>query len=134
MNFLFNKPTMVLSLMLVISFQINCASQKALYSPFTMGLMKQLEIEDENQTKNPTPSDKIQKDFLLKKEKGVYVVHGKIVVEPTFKESDLAPLKINVNTKLDQLWTVVIPLTSLKSLGSIKGVNYIEINVPIKKK
>ncbi len=134
MRFIFNKPTMALSLALVISFQVNCASQKALYSPFTMGLIKQLEIEAENKTNNRTPSDKIQKDFLLKKEKGVYVVHGNIVVEPTFKESDLERLKINVNTKLDQLWTVVIPLTSLEPLGKIKGINYIEIDVPIRKK
>ncbi len=134
MRLLFNKPTIVLPLMLVISFQINCASQKALFSPFTQHLLKQLEIEAKNQAKTSTPSDKIQKDFLIKIENGVYVIHGNIVVELTFKESHLKPLKIKVNTKLDQLWTVVIPLTSLEPLGSIKGVNYIEIDVPIKKK
>ena len=134
----FSKKTalaLILMLMCIVLFQLSCASQKALYSPFTQHFLKQLETElAKNKTGELNLSDKIQKDFLVRQKDGQYVVHGKIIVELSVKESDLEPLNIIVNTKLDQLWTVAIPITSLKSLGKVKGVNFIEIDVPIYKK
>ena len=129
------KTVLVLILMLMCIILFSCASRKALYSPFTQNFLKQLETElAKNQTGELSLSDKFQKDFLVRQKDRQYIVHGKIVVELSVKESDLEPLNIKVNTKLDQLWTVVIPITSLKSLGEIKGVNFIEIDVPIYKK
>lgn len=133
--FYFYRAVIIVVFFAVCVLQISCASPKAQYSPFAQRLIQQMESEQEsNQTGDKALSKETQEEFLVKKVNDIYVVKGSIVVDLGFKDSELEPFNVVVHSKLDQLWTVEIPITSLKDLGTVKGVHFIEIDVPVHKR
>ena len=64
----------------------------------------------------------------------MYFIGGLLSVTPTLDENEITKLNIKIGTKIDDIWTVKIPINKLKSLSTIVGVNHIQIDEPINPK
>lgn len=74
------------------------------------------------------------KRFLVKRDERGYVVHGMIKVDASLDPVDLERLNIRVVSQRKEIWSVIIPVQSLKALGRIKGVCRIEIDSPVEQR
>jgi len=114
-----------------------CSSPMARYSPFTQRFIQELEKSKKSQEGGPEEFDlskRTREEFLVKRDDQGYVVHGMIKVDGSIAPADLLRLDIRINSQRGDIWAVIIPVLSLKPLGSIRGVKRIEIDSPVKKR
>ncbi len=79
-----------------------------------------------------TFSKSLMKEFLIKKINNDLVVRSLILVNSGLYEARLSDFGITINSKIGNIWTVKIPVRSLSQLGKIKGLDFIEIDTPVK--
>ena len=114
-----------------------CSSPMAQYSTFTRRFLQELEklqkLQSSRTDEISLPKRTIEQ-FLVKRDDQGYVVHGMIKVDGSIDPADLLRLDIRINSQRGDIWAIIIPVLSLKPLGSIKGVKRIEIDSPVKKR
>ncbi len=69
--------------------------------------------------------------FLVKRENNAYVVHGIVTVDQRLKLADIEQLDIQIKQRQGNHLSVIIPVKSLKPLGQVRGVQFIEIDTPV---
>ncbi len=118
------KPVFLLSA-LFLSIGITAFAQsnqeRAKLSPST-----QLFIKDLNNTKSIPASYVYRKDA-----QGNLCVAGMIKVTPTTDAAALETLGVHIGTKAGNIWTVSVPIHKIESFIQIKGIDYIELDVPV---
>jgi len=65
---------------------------------------------------------------------GQYHIGALIKVNPDFDQSKLNDLGARVNTRINNIWSVTIPLTSVQKLNDIEGIQYVEVDTKIRQK
>jgi len=65
---------------------------------------------------------------------GQYGIGALIKVSNDPDQRKLNDLGIRVNTRIDKIWSVTIPLTSLQKLSEIDGIQYVEVDTKISQK
>lgn len=73
-------------------------------------------------------SARTEKEFLVKTISREKIVNGFILVEPGFNKNLLTNLDVKINSSLDNLLSVTIPLHSLAMLEDIKGIKYVDVD------
>lgn len=118
------KHTIVLSALL-LSFALATNAQtnaeRAKLSPST-----QLFIKDLYNTKTMPASYVYRKDA-----QGNVCVAGMIKVSPSVDATTIETLGVHIGTKAGKIWTVSVPLQKIESFTQIKGIDYIELDLPI---
>jgi minor extracellular serine protease Vpr len=82
---------------------------------------------------NPkSPSEKFIHEYELIKQGNEYFVGVLALVHPNIiNQADLTELNIINNTKLENLWTFRVPLSSFHPFLNMNGLQYIEIGEPV---
>ena len=114
-----------------------CSHHSAQYSPFTQRFLHEFEQSQESKSRESREiilSRRMIEQFLIRKSDQGYVVHGVIQVDGSLNPADLQPLNITIQNQREELWTVIIPVHSLRPLGRIRGVRRIEIDAPVTQK
>lgn len=118
------KHTIVLSALL-LSFALATNAQtnaeRAKLSPST-----QLFIKDLKNTKDIPASYVYRKDA-----QGNVCVAGMIKISPDVDAAAIETLGVHIGTKAGNIWTVSVPLQKIESFTQIKGIDYIELDLPI---
>ena len=81
-----------------------------------------------------TFSKSVMKEFLVKKINNDLIVRSLMLVNSGLNEANLSDLGITINSKIGNIWTAEIPVRSLSQLGKIRGLDFIEIDTPVKTK
>ena len=118
------KHTIVLSALL-LSFALATNAQtnaeRAKLSPST-----QLIIKDLKNIKY------IPASFVYRKDaQGNVCVAGMIKVRPNVDAAAIETLGVHIGTKAGKIWTVSVPLQKIESFIQIKGIDYIELDLPV---
>ncbi|MDR2938118.1 MAG: hypothetical protein LBU92_04170 [Prevotellaceae bacterium] len=77
--------------------------------------------------KNFVPSPDLVKKYNLRKDCKTYYASGFLHVAGNFRPSNIQDFSIKINTQLDSLWTVQIPIQNLEKLLQTKGVKSFEV-------
>ena len=110
-----------------------CAGPRAQYSAFTLRFLYDLEqVRSENGS--PLLDDSLKKKYLVRESGQGDVVHGFLTLTPDFDPKRLENPGVILQSRIGDICTAVIPVRSLRRLGRVKGISYIEINSPIQKR
>jgi len=74
------------------------------------------------------PTTHFVTNYDLLKINGQYYVGALAIVNSTIQESDLSDLDIIVSTKLQDLWTLRIPIAAIDDFMQISGIDFVEIS------
>ncbi len=77
--------------------------------------------------KNFVPSAALIENYSLREENKIYYVGGFLHVNETTLPSDIQKFNAKVNTQLDSLWTVHVPIQNLEPLLKTQGVKTFEV-------
>lgn len=129
----FSQISLGIVLGYVLFLIITCSGHSAQLSPHSKGLISEIkQAEKEAKGGKLKLSDEVCQKYLLREIHNDYLVHGIIRVdEPRVVEVKLLKLDVHINSRVDDLWSVAIPVTSFEQLSRTKGVGYIEIGTPV---
>ena len=102
-------------------------------SPYTKTFLSKISEEMESD-KSFVPSSDLIEEYELILIKDLYFIGVYLSVNPNLNEKEITDLNIKIGAKIDDIWTVKIPINKLRSLSSIAEVRYIQIDEPIKQK
>lgn len=127
-------------ILLITLFVISTSAmaQEAQFSNFTKLCMHELnlkEVSAQGRTENlPAFSQELEEKYGLYKTETGYQVGALASVDlENIDEKTLTDVGIKIGSKIKDTWTMEIPLYVLPNVANIKGLRYIEINVPVKK-
>jgi len=107
--------------------------KEAKFSPYTKFFLSKLHKE-KSEEKEFKPSNELIEEYNLLLIDNKYYVGGLIKVQDSINENELLMNGVKIGTKVKGIWTAKIPILKLDELKSIKGINYIQIDHPIKPK
>jgi len=118
------KHTSILSILLLsaaLSANAQADANQPKLSPTT-----QLFLKETRQSQLVPASYVYRKDA-----QGNTCVAGMIKVSPSVDAVTIEALGIHIGTKAGQIWTVSVPLQKLEAFTQIRGIDYIELDVPM---
>ena len=107
-----------------------CAGPGAQFSAFTLRFLNDLE-HVERQNGAPVLDASLKAKYLVRNSDQGDVVHGFLRLTPDFDPESLERLGVQIQSQSGEICTAVIPVRSLRKLGKVKGITYIEINSPL---
>ncbi len=116
-------------LLLMILF-FACAGPRAQFSAFTLRFLNDIE-HVQRQNGAPVLDASLKAKYLVRNSDQGNVVHGFLYVTPDFDSQSLERLSVQIQSQSEEICTAVIPVRSLRKLGKVKGITYIEINSPL---
>ncbi len=82
--------------------------------------------------KNLHNTTAVPASYVYRKDaQGNLCVAGMIKVTPTTDAAALETLGVHIGTKAGNIWTVSVPVQKIESFIQIKGIDYIELDLPI---
>lgn len=88
-------------------------------------------IEDGLHKANLQLPSGLVEEFLIHQSGGRYKVRALIMVNSKIDRGELSNLGITINSELDRIWTVDIPLESIRDIADLGGIEYLEIDTPV---
>lgn len=107
--------------------------KEAKFSPYTKVFLSKL-FKEKSEEKEFKPSNELIEEYKLIQIDNKYYIGGLLKVKDSINENELYMKGVKIGTKVKDIWTAKIPILKLEELGSIKGINYIQIDHPIKPK
>lgn len=122
-----------LGVLLGFALLLTCSGHSAQLSPQSRGLLAEVrKARQENKSGKLKLSAEVCQKYLLRETFGGYSVYGIIRVTRPRVQVKLEMLDVQVNSKVNDLWTVSIPVSALEELSRTRGIEYIEIDTAVK--
>ena len=103
------------------------------YSPYSRTFLRNLDKEILS-NESFIPSSNLINDYSLLLINDVYYLGGLLKIREGIDEEKLRDMGVKINTKVNEIWTVKIPILQLKKIGNIEEINYIQIDEQVKPK
>jgi len=95
----------------------------------TILFLQELETERESKANsNFIPSNKLIDKYNIKKLNDIYTISGFIKTKDGYNENNLTQLNIKTNSKVGNIITIIIPISSIDTFLTLDGISYFEIN------
>lgn len=127
---------LIYSLLSLILF-ISCASSKAQLSAPGQLLLNEYSKAKEKAEREESEiilPEKTVKDYSLKYDGNDYIANAFITVNEPVGEKELIKIGGQVNSKINNIWSITFPLSAFEKLILIHGVEFIEISYKVIKK
>ncbi len=108
--------------------------QDAELSLQTRQLIKQVKKLEKIHAKYSEKLERISQQYPVEDKGGNLIIGGMIKVSDDLEENIVTNLGIEVNSKINDIWTVKIPILKIPELRKIKGIKYIQTDTQVKKK
>ncbi len=110
----------------------SCASSKAQLSAPTQILITEYKKAKEKARADRTAiilPEKVMKDYAIRLENYKYVADALVTVNESVDEKKLTEIGVHINSKINSIWTIAIPMDNIEKLIKIKGVEFIDIGI-----
>ncbi|MEI8006126.1 MAG: S8 family serine peptidase [Bacteroidota bacterium] len=128
------KTFRYLFLVLAFSCVATAYSQDAVFSANTKALMLQLKHLSTLKSSLAQVSAGLKQSYPVRIFDNQIYIGALVKVGPGIDEKALANLGVKINTRISDIWSIMIPLFSLEKLKDVKGLIYVEADCTIKKK
>lgn len=111
---------------------ISCVSSNLKFTSSTKLLLNEYYKAKQNaekKGKNITLPEKIVNDYALKIVDDNYVVKAFIKINDSLNEDDLNKVGVSVNSKINNTWSVIVPLNKIEDLSKVNGVELIDVSI-----
>ena len=124
------------NLLLILAFSCvaTAYSQDAVLSANTKALMLQLKHLSTLKSSPAQVSAELKQSYPVRIFDNQIYIGALVKVGPGIDEKALANLGVKINTRINDIWSIMIPLFSLEKLKDVKGLIYVEADCTIKKK
>jgi len=78
------------------------------------------------------PSEKFINEYNLQKIEDEYHIGGMLKVQENINEKEISDLGVKIGTKAGNIWTVRIPILQMEKIIILSGIEYIQIDEPLK--
>lgn len=119
----------ILMFLAMISF-----GQEAELSMQTRSLLKQVKKLQKIEAKYAEKLAKISQQFPVEDVNGELFIGGMIKVSQDFDEKKLTDLGVEINSRINDIRTIKIPVSKIPEIARIEGIIYIQTDTRIKKK
>jgi len=108
--------------------------QDAIFSANTKALILQLQQLSSLKSTPAEVSGSLKQFYPVRTIDNQNYIGALVKVSQEIDENAMSALGIRINTRIKDIWSVIIPLASLEKLNYIKGLIYVEADCVIKKK
>jgi len=124
------------NLLLILAFSCvaTAYSQDAVFSANTKALMLQLKHLSSLKSSSAQVSSELKQFYPVRIVDNQIFIGALVKVGPGIDEKALANLGVKINTRINDIWSLMIPLFSLEKLKDVKGLIYVEADCTIKTK
>jgi len=104
------------------------------FSSNSKALVMQLQGITDTKSISEELINSLNQHYPIRLIQGQYHIGALIKVNPDIDQNKLNDLGVQVNTRINNIWSVTIPLTSVQKLNQIEGIQYVEVDTKIRQK
>jgi minor extracellular serine protease Vpr len=102
------------------------------FSSYSRHLLSDLKLDGYKKIKNYRPSEKITRKYPVKIINQRYYIGALIKINKKFNRSDLLKYDVLIGTRAGDILSVTVPIENLEELSKIEGIDFIQIDEPVK--
>ena len=102
------------------------------FSSYSKLFLSDLILDGYKKIETYQPSEKILQKYPVKTIKHRYYIGALIKINEKFNESDLLKYEVLIGTKVANIISVKVPIENLEHISSINGIDFIQIDEPVK--
>jgi minor extracellular serine protease Vpr len=102
------------------------------FSSYSRHLLSDLKLDGYKKIENYRPSEKITRKYPVKIINQRYYIGALIKINKKFNRSDLLKYDVLIGTRAGDILSVKVPIENLEELSKIEGIDFIQIDEPVK--